>query len=79
MPRRRIGTEEREKLRELVARWEGSGEPAAAFARRHGLTRAKFSYWRGQLSASAKPRRRGRRAVSFAPVRLNASPIKPES
>jgi hypothetical protein len=77
MPRRRIGTEEREKLRGLVARWEGSGEPAATFARRHGLTRAKFSYWRGQLAAGRKPRRRESEAVSFAPVQLVRDELAP--
>jgi hypothetical protein len=50
----------------LVRQWERSGETRQVFARRHGLTLARFDYWKRRLrresTASTVP--------TFAPVRV---------
>jgi hypothetical protein len=58
----------RKRMRRLVEEWRSSGESAAAFARRHGLSGFKFQYWRDVV----KGMRGGQRSFdsSFAPVRL---------
>jgi hypothetical protein len=61
----------RERMRGLVEEWRRSGESAAAFARRHGLTAFKFQYWRDRMGG-VKARRE--KALSFAPVRLLEGP-----
>ena len=57
----------RERMRKLLESWQRSGEPAARFCRRHGITPQKLGYWRrvlerGNGSAASRPR--------FVPVRL---------
>jgi hypothetical protein len=39
MANRKVGHAERERRKGLVARWRRSGESAAEFAGRHGLSR----------------------------------------
>lgn len=38
------------RMRRLVARWQASGQSAARFAERHGLTPWTFWYWRRKLA-----------------------------
>jgi hypothetical protein len=40
----------------LVRRWETSGEPRGAFARRHGLTVSQFDYWKRLVRQQASHR-----------------------
>lgn len=68
------------RMRTLVARWRSSeGLGPAAFARRHGLSIAKFGYWRRRLqqpepTQAAAPVEasadRAEPAVEFRPVHL---------
>jgi hypothetical protein len=57
------------RMRTLVGRWRKEGGSGAAFAARHGVSAAKFGYWRrllagrGKLDGEALP-------VEFQPVRL---------
>jgi len=70
------GAGERERL---VARWRRSGQSAAVFAERHGISQWALYWWARQGGAGAKGRRPGRRSVrrsttaaapGFIPVRL---------
>jgi hypothetical protein len=56
----------------LIERWRSSGRTAVAFATEHGITRAKFEYWKRRLGV---PGRKGRRlpGPGFVPVRLVGS------
>lgn len=64
------------RMRALVMRWrEEGGISAAAFAAKHGVSVAKFGYWRRRLAAvagAATPKRRERSApqVEFRPVQV---------
>ena len=71
-----VGAGERERL---VARWRRSGQSAAVFAERHGISQWALYWWARQGGAGAKGRRAGRRSVrrsttaaaaGFIPVRL---------
>lgn len=55
----------RRRIATLVPKWETSGEPRRAFARRHGLTVSQFDYWKRQV-------RRGAAATetAFTPVQV---------
>ena len=46
-----------------VEAWKRSGEPMAAFARRHGIHRRRLGRWAKRLAGEAE-------AVDFHPVRL---------
>jgi hypothetical protein len=50
----------------LVRQWEHSGETRAVFARRHGLTLARFDYWKRRLRREAT----ASVVTTFAPVRI---------
>lgn len=70
-----VGSGERKRL---VARWRRSGQSAAAFADRHGISQWALYWWARQGGAGAKgrrpPQRSGRSttagAPGFIPVRL---------
>ena len=66
------GAARRERMRALVERWRGSGEPASRFARRHGLRAQTFDYWKRKLGGASLGAG-GRQAVAgaeFIPVQL---------
>jgi hypothetical protein len=61
----------RARMGRLVEEWRGSGESAAAFARRHGIGAFKFLYWRNTLGPrNGSARKRSSAETAFAPVRL---------
>jgi len=62
----------RKRMRRLVERWRSSGEASGAFARRHGLSRFRFQYWRAQFGQVRHhtPKARAASAAAFAPVRV---------
>jgi hypothetical protein len=71
-----VGSGERKRL---VARWRRSGQSAAAFADRHGISQWALYWWARQGGAGAKGRRPPQRSVQrsttagapgFIPVRL---------
>jgi len=79
MARRTVGAGERERRRRLVARWRRSGQSAAEFAGRQGVSQWALYWWARQLGASLDPRRQPRRSIrsstaagtpAFIPVRL---------
>jgi hypothetical protein len=39
----------------VIKAWRQSGEPAAVFARRHGLQSKRIKYWVGRLSRAEDP------------------------
>lgn len=59
----------RSRMAHLIKRWRASGRTASSFAGEHGITRAKFEYWKTRMGV---PRRgRGRKAPSgFVPIRV---------
>lgn len=59
----------RVKMERLLAEWKRSGEPATSFARRKGITSAKFFYWKRRLSTGHSGSRR-RSDSGFVPVRV---------
>jgi hypothetical protein len=73
-----IGAREREGRKRLVAKWRRSGQSAAAFGDRHGLSQWALYSWAKQLGAGPNRRRQKRRSVrssrtagtGFIPVRL---------
>ena len=78
MARRRIGAGERGRRKRLVAKWRRSGESAAEFAVRHGISQWALYSWAKQLGAGPnRGRRQGKvrrstrgRSAGFIPVRL---------
>lgn len=67
-----------ERMLALVERWGRSGQSAAAFCRRHGMSPQTLSYWKKRAS-KRKPRGRttataGGRGVpaAFVPIRVGA-------
>jgi hypothetical protein len=61
----------RARMTALVAQWRREGGAAMAFAARHGITRAKFEYWKRRVSPSAgESACASVSAVEFRPVRL---------
>ena len=79
MAKRTIGAGERERRKRLVARWRRSGQSAAEFADRHGISQWALYSWAKQLGAGPKRRRPPQRSVrrsttagasGFIPVRL---------
>lgn len=57
----------RQKMVALVRQWEQGAETREAFARRHGLTLARFEYWKRRIRREAAGA-----AVTFAPVHVMA-------
>lgn len=65
-----LDPDRRRQMAALVRGWKASGETQAAFASRHGITRAKFGYWQRRLrSTRAVPDGAG-----FAAVHVVAPP-----
>jgi hypothetical protein len=63
----------RQKMTALVREWEQSTETREMFARRHGLTLARFEYWKRRIrrEAAALPE------PTFAPVRVVTDDVTP--
>jgi hypothetical protein len=56
------------RMQELVARWRSRGGSAVAFATKHGVSEAKFGYWRRRLDGRHRsPTAEG---IEFQPIRL---------
>lgn len=58
----------RDEWQERVRRFEASGLPAAAYARKHGMAPGTLSWWRWKLRRkvrAARPRRRRAGAAEF--------------
>ena len=53
------------EAKQVLAVWEQSGEPVAAFARGHGLSPARLLRWRSRLSGESR-----RPGPTFHPVRV---------
>ncbi len=62
-------SETRERMSRLIEAWKSSGRSAASFAAEHGVTRAKFEYWKGRLKGPGE-NRKALSAPSFVPVQL---------
>ena len=60
----------RERMTSLVERWRSSGETAAGFARRYGISAPKFQYWRDRLKGKPRGGPAGDSVVGFAPVHV---------
>ena len=62
-----MGARERNarRMERLVERWEGSGEPAASFARRNGVSVWRLLAWRRRRSRAVTAE-----GPSLVPVRL---------
>lgn len=67
--RKEQGARLRKRMTRLIKRWRGSGRPASSFAAEHGITRAKFEYWKTRLGVPRRRRANGK-ASGFVPVRL---------
>ena len=74
-----VGVGERGRRKRLVAEWRRSGQSAAEFGGRRGISQWVLYSWVKQVGAGAKGRRQKRRAVrssttgealGFIPVRL---------
>lgn len=63
-------------MKALLERWRSSGEPAAAFCRRHGMAPQKLSYWKRTLARPSRRAARPARAAQsgFVPVQLVDGP-----
>jgi len=79
MAKRTIGAGECRRRKRLVAEWRRSGQSAAEFGRRRGISQWALYSWVKQLGAGPKRRRQQRRPVrssttveasGFIPVRL---------
>jgi len=57
------------RMARLVARWQGSGESAAGFARQHGIPTWTFWYWRRKLASASSP---AMPAPAFVPVQVTS-------
>ena len=60
----------RARMTGLVEKWRSSGESAAGFARRHGLSVSRFQYWRDRVKAHRGTQVDAAGAVRLAPVSL---------
>jgi transposase-like protein len=67
----------REQMRELVREWRASGEAAAGFARRHGMTKDGFRYWRTRFGRGTTEREARSKRVAFAAVRVVDDGVAP--
>ena len=56
----------RRRMTALVRQWETSNEPRQVFAQRHGLTVARFDYWKRRVRQAVAEAPR----VTFAPVEV---------
>ncbi|MBA3887437.1 MAG: hypothetical protein H0X67_17150 [Acidobacteria bacterium] len=65
---RRVKTPAR--MARLVSQWQRSGEPAARFARRHGVPTWTFWYWRRKLAGAPVDEPRASAAPAFVPVQV---------
>jgi hypothetical protein len=70
MVKRTIGAGERERRKRLVAAWRRSGQSAAEFGGRRGISKWALYSWVNQVGAGPNRRRRERRPPGFIPVRL---------
>jgi transposase-like protein len=79
MAKRTMGAGERRRRKRLVAEWRRSGESAAEFGGRRGISQWSLYSWVKQLGAGPNRRRQQRRPVrssttaaasGFIPVRL---------
>ena len=61
---------QRGRMTRLVARWRGSGESQAGFARRHGVAPWTFWYWCRKVSREDRRQSDDASAPPFVPVRL---------
>ena len=71
-------SETRERMIRMIGAWKSSGRTASSFAADHGVTRAKFEYWKRQLKG-APGSRETLRAPSFVPVQVigpGAAPLE---
>ena len=62
----------REHWRRVVARWQSSGLPQAAFCRRHGIPVWKLASWRKRLAGKPETY-----SAKFVPVRIVPSAVLP--
>jgi hypothetical protein len=62
-------SETRERMSRLIEGWKSSGQSATLFAAEHGVTRAKFEYWKGRLKGPGE-NRKALSAPSFVPVQV---------
>lgn len=62
--RRRRARRSRDQWRELLQRFEHSGQSGEDFCREHGLTLSRFAHWRRRLAETAA----GRGAVTGSPL-----------
>ena len=57
-----------EEKRALLQKWQASGLSARKFGVREGISAANLLRWRGSDAPLARPQRRPRATVKFAPV-----------
>lgn len=63
-------TQLRVEMERLMSEWRRSGELATSFAKRKGITPAKFFYWKARLASSKKSSKRRVSAGRFVPVQV---------
>ena len=69
----------RRRMTGLVVKWRSSGESAAEFARRRGLSISRLQYCRNRMKAQRGASQQIAAAVSFAPVSLvDTTPAMPD-
>jgi len=68
--RRRRARHSRDQWRELLQRFEHSGQSGEDFCREHGLTLSRFAHWRRRLAETAA----GGRAVTGSPLFVELEP-----
>ena len=68
--RRRRARRSRDQWRELLRRFEHSGQSGEDFCREHGLTLSRFAHWRRRLAEPAS----GRGAVTGSPLFVELGP-----
>ena len=68
--RRRRARRSRDQWRELLQRFEHSGQSREDFCREHGLTLSSFAHWRREFGKTAT----GGRAVTASPLFFEVTP-----
>ncbi len=67
-------SENRERMSQLIKAWRSSGRSATSFAAEHGVTRAKFEYWKARLKGpGGNPK--ALPTPSFVPVEVIAGAV----
>src|SRR5512145_1208654 len=66
MAKPKVGPADGERRRSIVERWRRSGQSAAGFARRHGMSHWTLYSWASQVE-EASGRRRGQRGKQRVP------------